>query len=140
VPGVKKIWIIEQRSNSLLIGWRAPAGSDWDYELDALVRLKDETTGLPVPTWVKIGPEHLSLTKRGSDVRAEILGISPGRIFQFSVFTVNQQGESSLPAAVRLAVREKVGFFKRIRIWMVALAGLFLVLIVKAFHKYRTAV
>ena len=139
VPAVKAIRIIEQRSSSLLIGWRAPAGSDWDYELDALVRLKDEETGLPVPTWVKIGPEHLTLTKKGSDVRAEILGISPGRIFQFSVFTVNQQGESSPPATIRLAVREKVGFFQGVRIWMVALAGLLLVFIFKAYQRYHAA-
>ena len=138
IPTIKKIRIIEQRSNSLVMGWPAPEGSnDWEYELDALVKLKDEKTGLPVPTWVKIGPEHLTLTKNGSDIQAEIIGISPGWSFQFSIFTVNPQGESSLPATLGLAVQEKVGFFDRLRIWMVAVVGLFLIFILMGYKKYR---
>ena len=120
------------------MGWPAPEGSnDWEYELDALVKLKDEKTGLPVPTWVKIGPEHLTLTKNGSDIRAEIIGISPGWSFQFSIFTVNPQGESSLPATLGLAIQEKVGFFDSLRIWMVAVVGLFLIFILMGYKKYR---
>ena len=137
IPTIKKIRIIEQRSNSLVIGWPAPAGSDWEYELDALVKLKDEKTGLPVPTWVKIGPEHLTLTKNESDIKAEIIGISPGWSFQFSIFTVNSRGESSLPATLGLAVQEKVGFLERVRVWMVAAVGLFLIFIVMGYRKYR---
>ena len=137
IPTVKKIRIIEQRSNSLVIGWPSPAGSNWEYELDALVKLRDEKTGLPVPTWVQIGPEHLTLTKNGSDIQAEIVGISPGWSFQFSIFTVNPQGESSLPATLGLAVQEKVGFLERVRVWMVAAVGLFLIFIVIGYRKYR---
>ena len=138
IPTVKKIRIIEQRSNSLVMGWPAPEGSnDWEYELDALVKLKDEKTGLPVPTWVKIGPEHLTLTKNGSDIQAEIIGISPGWSFQFSIFTVNRKGESSLPATLGLAVQEKVSFLERLRIWMVAGVGLFLIFMIMGYRKYR---
>ncbi|MCP4847292.1 MAG: fibronectin type III domain-containing protein [Verrucomicrobiaceae bacterium] len=137
VPPVRRIKIIEQRSESLLISWKMPEGGDWRYVVEALVSLKDKRSGFPVRTWVEIKPEHLTLTIHEREVRAEIAGIVPGGEFQFRIFTLNNQGWASSPATLRLAVKSKKGAFEWFRIWMVPLTGLVLAMIFSLVRRIR---
>jgi hypothetical protein len=126
IPSVQKIRVIEQRSNSLVLSWNPQPGGAWEYAIDALVNLKDEETGLPIPTWVEIQPEHLTITRSKSEIRAEIVGIVPGGEYTLRIFTVSQEGGYSLPAALRLAIERKQASFQWFRFWMLPLLGLIL--------------
>ena len=137
VPPVGKIRIVEQRSDSLVISWQVPAGENEGYVFEALVTLKDERTGFPVPSWVEINPEYLTITRSDAEVRAEIEGIAPGGEFEFRIFTVNEQGDSSLPARFRLAVKSKEGSFTWFRIWMLPLFCLVLTLLFSLLRRIR---
>jgi hypothetical protein len=137
VPPVRKIRIIQQRSDSMVISWQVPAVGDWEYIFEALVTLRDEETRFPVQTWVEIKPEHLTITKRDTEVRAEIVGIVPGGEFQFRIFTVNDQGQSSFPATLRLAVKDKAGAFGWFRVWMLPLTALLLTIIFCIVRRIR---
>ncbi len=124
IPSVQKIRIIEQRSNSLVFSWIVQPGAAWEYIVEALVNLKDDKTGLPIPTWVEIKPEHLTITRSQSEIRAEIVGIVPGGEYTFRIFTVSPEGGCSFPAVLRLAIEHKQESFQWFRFWMLPLLGL----------------
>ena len=120
-----------------MISWQVPAEENDEYIFEALVTLKDERTGLPVPTWVEMNPEYLTITRSDAEVRAEIEGITPGGEFEFRIFTVNEQGDSSFPARFRLAVKSKEGSFTWFRIWMLPLFCLVLTLLFSLLRRIR---
>ncbi|MFP6872033.1 MAG: fibronectin type III domain-containing protein [Verrucomicrobiales bacterium] len=137
IPPVRKIRIIEQGERSLAFSWEVPSGGEWDYIVEALVNVRDQQTGIRVPTWIEIDPEYLAITSDQSEVRAEIMGIEPGGEFAFRIFTKNPAGHFSSPAAWRFAIEPKPGLFDWVRIWMFPLLILILIGVFLLARKIR---
>lgn len=137
IPSVEQIRIIEQRSDSCVISWSPQTGGAWDYVIDALVKLKDKKTGLPIHTWVEIMPEHFTITRRKSEIRAEIGGIVPGGEYKIRIITVSPEVGYSKPVEVGIKIKRRPKSFQWFRFWMLPVLGLVLCGIVSLVRRIR---
>ena len=88
--------LIEDGTRHLSIGWRQPAGSKGDFEIEMRVMRQPGADKPMESVWV---PHHdvKYLPDGEGQMAAEIRGLAPNRTYEFRLFTLGDGGKVSEP-------------------------------------------
>ena len=104
--------------------WPHPAVGDWDYVVETRVHRVHDETGIPLPAWVEVGAESMTLKIDRVGGRAEVSGLPPGGRYAFRLLTRDAEGNHSAPSKSLVVFTEAekggMGWF---RLWMFAVVA-----------------
>ena len=125
LPRIEEIKLIERGKDSLVLGWKVPkmqADMGLDYVVETRVHRYDEESKSIAFEWLELGPEYLMVKTKDSNVKAEVIGLSPDGKFTFRVFSQNKNGAVS-PGSVPFQFRTQSSFKFTRASWLYLMGG-----------------
>ncbi len=120
VPVVQRANLISQDGGEISFEWPHPAVGDWGYVVETRVHRVHDETGIPLPAWVEVGSESMTMKIDRVGGRAEVRGLPPGGRYAFRLVTRDKEGNYSAPSKSLVVLTEaaKSSFFGWLRLWM----------------------